>query len=120
MQPALSVAGQDDRVFAHIGVEEIVDLGHQAIMPDHQPGAAEDLLHLVVVDRLVAEDAAIDFAGGGIDDDVFPSSAHTRILPLAVMIAGAAEGEPALDRRPPAARFTVAEDAPPRDRGLTT
>jgi hypothetical protein len=33
--------------------------------------------------------------GGGIDDDVFPSRAHSRILPLAVIIAGAAEGEPA-------------------------
>ena len=98
VQPALPVAGQDDRVFAHIGVEEIVGRGHQALMPDHQPGAPEDLLHLVVVDRLIAEDAAVEFAGGGVDDGVFPSGAHTRILPLPMMIAGAEDREPALDR----------------------
>src|SRR2546421_12090888 len=48
-------------------------------MPDHQPGPTEDLLHLVVVDRLLAEDAAVELAGGGVDDGVFPSGAHTRI-----------------------------------------
>jgi len=62
-------------VFAHIGVEEIVDRGHQALVPDHQPGATEDLLHLVVVDRLLAEDAAVELAGGGVDDDILPSGA---------------------------------------------
>src|SRR5205807_4380809 len=66
-------------------------------MPDHQPGAPEDLLHLVGIDRLIAEDAAVELAGGGIDDNVLPSGAHTRLLPLAVMIAGAADGEPRCD-----------------------
>src|SRR5205823_3123648 len=89
VEPALPVASQDDRVFAHVGVEEIVDHGHQALVPDHQPGAPEDLLHLVVVDRLLAEDAAIEFAARGVDDDVLPSGAHTPILPLAIMISGA-------------------------------
>src|SRR5215472_7756922 len=97
MEAALPVAGQDDRVFAHIGVEEIVGRGHQALMPDHQPGAPEDLLHLGVVDRPLAEDAAIEFAGGRVDGDVLPSGTHSRILPPAVMIAGAAHGEPAFD-----------------------
>jgi len=86
VQPALSVAGQDDRVFTHVGIEEIVGRGHQALVPDHQPGAPEDLLHLVVVDRPIAEDAAVEFAGRGVDDGVFPSGTHTRILPLAVII----------------------------------
>ena len=40
---------------------------------------------------------AVDFPGGGVDDGVLPSGAHTRILPLAVMIARAANGEPAFD-----------------------
>jgi hypothetical protein len=81
VEPALSVAGQDDRVLAHVGVKEIVDRRHQALVPDHQPGAPEDLLHLVVVDCLLAEDRAVDFAGGGVDDRVFRSGAHTLILP---------------------------------------
>jgi hypothetical protein len=34
VQPALSVARQDDRVFAHVGVEEIIRPGHQALVPD--------------------------------------------------------------------------------------
>ena len=96
VEPALPVTGQDDRVFAHIGVKEIVDCRHQALVPDHQPSAPEDLLHLVVVDRLLAEDAAVEFAGGGVDDDVLPSGAHTPIL-LPVIIAGAADGEPRCD-----------------------
>jgi hypothetical protein len=40
VQPALPVAGQDDGVFAHVGVEEIVGPGHQALARDHQPGGA--------------------------------------------------------------------------------
>jgi hypothetical protein len=58
-------------------------------VPDHQPGAPEDLLHLVVVDRLIAEDAAVDLAGGRVENGVLPSGAHIGILPLAIMIAGA-------------------------------
>ena len=67
-------------------------------MPDHQPGAPEDPLHLVVVNRLIAEDAAVEFAGGGVDDGVVPSGAHSGILPLAMMIAGAEDREPAIGR----------------------
>jgi hypothetical protein len=48
-------------------------------MPNHQPSAPEDLFHLRVIDRLIAEDAAVELAGGGVDDGVFPSGAHTRI-----------------------------------------
>jgi len=44
-------------------VEKVVDRRHQALIPDHQPGAREDLLHLVIVDRLVAEDVAVELAG---------------------------------------------------------
>ena len=47
----------------HIAVEKVVDRRHQALIPDHQPGAREDLLHLVIVDRLVAEDVAVELAG---------------------------------------------------------
>ena len=89
VQLALPVAGQDDRVLAHVGVEVIVGRGHQALVPDHQPGAPEDFLHLVVVDRLIAEDAAVDFAGGGVDDGVLLSGAHARILAIADRITGA-------------------------------
>jgi hypothetical protein len=38
-----------------------------------------------------SEDAAVEFAGGGVDDDVLPSGANTRILPLAVMRARATD-----------------------------
>src|SRR6516165_5061289 len=50
-------------------------------MPDHQPGAPEDPFHLVIVGRLIAEDAAIEFAGDGVDHGVFPSITHTQIPP---------------------------------------
>jgi hypothetical protein len=82
VQPALAVAGQDDRVFPHVGVEEIVGRGHQALVPDHQPGAPEYPLHLVVVDGLLAEDAAVDLAGGGVDDGVLLGGAHAASLLL--------------------------------------
>jgi hypothetical protein len=92
VEPPLPVAGQDDRVLAHVSVEEIVAGGHQALVPDHQPGAPEDPGHLVVVDRLLAEDAAVDLAGGRIDDDVLPGGAHPALLLVALII-----GRPARD-----------------------
>ena len=58
-----------------------------------------------IVDRLLAENAAVEFAGGGVDDEVLPSGAHTRILPLAVMMARATDGEPAFDLVAPAPLF---------------
>ena len=85
MKLPLAVARQDDGVLTHVRVEEVVDLGHQALVPDHQPGAAEDPLHLLVVDGLVAEDAAVDLAGGGVDDGVLLRGVHTAI-PLNAII----------------------------------
>ena len=83
----MPVAGQDDRVLAHIGVKEIVGRGHQALVSDHQPGAPENLLHLVVINRLVAEDAAVELADRGIDDGVFRKRTHVpRVLCPTVMI----------------------------------
>jgi hypothetical protein len=58
-----------------------------------------------VVDRLLSENAAVEFASGRVDDEVLPSGAHTRILPLAVMIARATDGEPAFDLVAPAPLF---------------
>jgi hypothetical protein len=75
----MAIARQDDGILAHIRVEEVVDPGHQALVPDHQPGAAEDFLHLLVVDGLVAEDAAVDLARRRIDDGVFLRGAHAAI-----------------------------------------
>jgi hypothetical protein len=79
VQPALAVAAQDDGVLAHVGVEEVVDLGHQALVPDHQPGAAEDLRHLLVVDGRITEDAPVDLARGRVDDGVLLRGTHTAI-----------------------------------------
>jgi hypothetical protein len=70
------VAGQDDRILAHIGVKEIVGLGNQALVSDHQPGTPENFLHLVVINRLVTEDAAVKLADGGIDDGLSPKRTH--------------------------------------------
>ena len=49
-------------------------------MADHQPGTSENPFHLIVVHRLIAEDAAVEFAGGGVDDGVLPRRAHLAIL----------------------------------------
>jgi hypothetical protein len=87
VEPSLPVAGQDDRVLAHIGVKEIVGRGDQALVSDHQPGTPENLFHLVVINRLVAEDAAVELADGGIDDGVFRKRNHVpRVLFPTVMI----------------------------------
>src|SRR4030095_12653271 len=90
VQPALAVAREDDRILTHVRVEEVVDLGHQALVADHQPGAAEDLLHLLVVDGLVAEDAAVDLARDGVDDGVLLRGTHTAIPLAALRVAGTA------------------------------
>ncbi len=50
---ALRVTGQDDGVLAHVGEEEVVGVGDEALVAEQQPSAAEDLLQLLLVDRLI-------------------------------------------------------------------
>jgi hypothetical protein len=40
----LGITGYDDRILAHIGEEEIVGVGDQAFMADHQPSSPENIL----------------------------------------------------------------------------
>ncbi|PCJ74606.1 MAG: hypothetical protein COA56_12275 [Dehalococcoidia bacterium] len=61
MDLALVVLGQDHRVLSHISVEEVVHLGDQAIVPDHQPGPSEDLLQLFLVDIGVRKYTRVEF-----------------------------------------------------------
>src|SRR5215813_7384416 len=43
----------------------------------HQPGTAEDLRHLLIVNRLVHENVPVDLAGLWIDDGVSWRGTHT-------------------------------------------
>lgn len=53
---ALGFAHEDDRVFAHVGEEEIIGVGNQAIMANKELGAAKYLLHLLLVNFLIPKD----------------------------------------------------------------
>ena len=59
---AVVVAGEDDGVFADVGVEVVVEVGDEGDVADHLPRASEDLLQLVLVDLLVDEDAPVELA----------------------------------------------------------
>lgn len=74
---ALAVAGENHRVLAHIRMEKVIDLGYEALVSNHQPGAAEDLRHLLIVDGLVDEDTPVDLAGPWINDGVLLRGTHT-------------------------------------------
>jgi len=60
-------------------MEKVVDLGHEALVPNHQPGATKDLCHLLVVDGLVNENAPVNLAGLWINDSVLLRGTHTAI-----------------------------------------
>jgi len=66
----LVVAGDDDWVLAHVGQEEVVLFRDEALMGDHEPRSAKDLVHLFVVDVLVDEDPAIEMSIRRVDDVV--------------------------------------------------
>ena len=61
MKLALTVAGQDHPVLTHVGVEEVIYLGNQAFVANHQPSSSEYLLQLLPIDIWVREDTGIEF-----------------------------------------------------------
>ena len=57
-----AVAHDQDRVFAHVGGEEIAGLRDLAFVAQEEPAAREDLPELLLVDLLLDEDATTDEA----------------------------------------------------------
>src|SRR5262249_47355323 len=94
VEAALPVPREDHGILAHVGVEVVVDVRDETLVPDHQPRAAEDLRQLVLVDRRVAEDAPVDLAAGRVDDVVASRAAHRLALPTIL------SGTPAWPRSP--------------------
>src|SRR4029450_13199034 len=78
---ALAIAGENHRVFAHICMEKVVDLRHEALVPNHQPGTGKDFRHLLVIDGLVDEDTPVNLASLRVNDDVLLRGTHTAISP---------------------------------------
>ena len=64
---AVSLAGDKDRVFAHVGGEEVAGVWDLGLVAEEEPAAGENLLLLLPVYVGVYEDAAIDQASLGID-----------------------------------------------------
>src|SRR5205085_11983651 len=60
MDGAGTVAAEDHRFLAHAGDEEIAWLRDLALVADEEPGAGEDPLLFLPIDRLVDEDFAAD------------------------------------------------------------
>src|SRR5262249_13429209 len=59
---APAVPHHQDRVFSHIGAEEIPRIGDLALMAQKQPAAGEDALQLLLVDVALDENAPTDEA----------------------------------------------------------
>ncbi len=60
MDRALRVAAEDHRFLAHARDEEVARIGYQALVPDEQPGAREQLLQFLAVEVGRDEDLAAD------------------------------------------------------------
>ena len=85
VQLPFAVAGQNHRVFPHVGMKEVVGLRRQRLVPDHQPGPSEDLLLLLGVYVRVDEDAPVQLAGIHVDDLVLPvRNGHRNVLPESI------------------------------------
>jgi hypothetical protein len=80
------VAGNQDRVFSHVGGEEVSLVLDLALVSQKEPISREDALHLHVIYVLVNEDAAIDPAAFILDQAFnlkLPN--HERDLPFPVL-----------------------------------
>ena len=70
-QIAPPVAAQNHRLLAHIGMEKVVGLGNQRLMPEHQPGPPEHLFLFLGVYVRVNENAPVKLPGFHIYDSIF-------------------------------------------------
>jgi hypothetical protein len=67
---AVLLAHDDDRVFAHVGVEEVARLRNLAFVREKQPAAPENALHFEFVDCGVGVDCRCHASVAGIHERV--------------------------------------------------
>ena len=67
-QGSVALTYQDDWVGAHVGGHEVAGAGELALVGEKQPGAAEDLLELGLVDVLVAVHRGVEKAFLDVDE----------------------------------------------------
>src|SRR5262249_24085420 len=78
---AVAVTHHDHGLAAELGGDVIAGRGNLARMPDIEPGAAEDALHLELEDRGIGIDVAVHAAGlDQLRDVIGVSVAHGRSL----------------------------------------
>ena len=65
---AVSLAGDKNRVFTHVGGEEVAGVGYLGLMAEEEPAAGENLLLLLLIDIWVDEYAPIDQTSFGVDE----------------------------------------------------
>ena len=80
-QAAPPVATEYDRLLAHVGVEEVVGIGHQGLVADHQPGPPEHFLLLFRVDVRINEYPPVQLSGFKVDYLVFAANGNHRAPP---------------------------------------
>src|SRR5258706_9205676 len=61
--PAVILPDHHDRLASHSGGEVVTGAAHLALMPEHQPGAAEDALELQLEDRRIRIYGAVHAVG---------------------------------------------------------
>src|SRR4029077_13672339 len=81
------VADDQDRVFAHVGGEEIAGLRDLALVAQEKPATGEDPLQLLLVELRLDEDAATDQTLLGVDQPEHVG--FHRLAPLLVLLAAA-------------------------------
>ena len=77
---AFGITGYDNGILPHVGEEEVIGVGDQAFMADHEPGETEDFFEFFLVDISISEDAPVQGALLHIDDIMSSSGAHDYSL----------------------------------------
>ncbi len=80
VERTLTISAEDDRIGADVCVQKVVGRGHEALMADHVPRAAEDLDQFLLVDVGIDEDAGVQGPVVGVDDLVPFREDHGRLL----------------------------------------
>ena len=104
-----AVADHEHRVLAHVGGEKVAGVGDLRLVAEEEPAAGKDLLQLLLVDFLVAEDAGVDDTVVGVDQGGHRCQCHGNLLAwwgCVLMVVGAllASGFPPARELPMALR----------------
>src|SRR5882757_3058510 len=67
-QRTIRLPRENDRIFSHVGVEEVSGVRNLALVCEKQPDPRKNSFHLELVNLWVRINASADFAASGVDE----------------------------------------------------